>query len=246
MPESQKRHEKKWAKELTKARENVQAWKDAVQKSESIKKSAVELLEICSKRMYLMQEKGELGVRKNSDGDVYPQLRIVYWGEIESGTMNLVCIEVDYGYGDKARVGLWSLFRSIWDSQGLSGIMERSVAWWGGRSLGKAIYTEEIWKKVKACLKVLSSDLELDLNFDDSTVPLSPDDNAWNEWLEKEGQAVQPLMILGLPSPEAVANKTQWDKLELQAQWLLRSAKNQASLSEINPIPPNKPDNDIE
>jgi hypothetical protein len=224
--------DKRWARSMARARTRVKYWKTQVGRCEAARNRAVEMLEDYAKRMQAMLDRGELGSRKGADGESYPQLRIVYWGEIETGSMSLLCYEIDYGSNERARVGAWGSLRAVWDSSTLPW-SERLLAWRRSWSHGGEFGAEDIWLDIRACLKALCSDLELDLDFGVQGFPrpigdferqLRVDERAWDDWVAGQGESLSPLSMLPMDSalPEELApTPEEWIELEQQAKSLL-------------------------
>lgn len=210
---------------IRRAGRRIRRWKDAVRECEQAKEHAVALLEDCSARMAKMIERQEIGTRKCSDGQSYPQLRVVYWGEIETGSMSMLCVEIDYGDLDRARVGIWAKLRAFMDSTALGGV-EKMSAWWRGWNLGKPSGVESAWLEIKACLKALAVDLEYDLSYASESALPSFDEKAWGEWVSKQGDN---LIALSLPVPEHMEEPSstdeEWQDLGRQARALLTQVK---------------------
>lgn len=220
---------KKWARSMGKARARVAAWKAQVERSERARDLAVGMLEDYAKRLQTMLDRGELGSRKGSDGEDYPQLRIVYWGEIETGSMSLLCFEIDYGLGERARVGAWGRMRSVWESCSLP-FGERLLAWRRAFGHGAEHQTETVWVDIRACLKVLCADLAADLDFGASAFPrpegdferqLRVDEREWDAWVGAQGRALVPLGIGALAAIERQPSEQEWAQLESQTRALL-------------------------
>jgi len=212
-----------WASK--RAGRRIRRWKDAVRECEQAKEHAVKLLEDCTMRMTRMIERQEIGTRKCSDGQTYPQLRVVYWGEIESGSMSMLCVEIDYGDLERARVGIWAKMRALMDSTALGGV-EKVSAWWRGWSLGKPSSVESVWLEVKACLKALALDLEYDLGYVSESAPASFDEKAWGEWVSKQGENLVDLALPRTePWDEPSSNDEAWQDLGRQAKALLTQVK---------------------
>ena len=220
MSDQDPKREREWGKALAAARARTRSWREGVAECERARDLAVEVLRDCSERMGEMLERGEIGSRGDAQGQRYPQLRVVYWGEIESGSMSLACVEVDYGFGDKARVGVWGRLRAVWDCSGLSGPRERFGAWVAGWGLGSSIQSERAWLAVKACLRSMSMDLDLDLKFGSSP---GRETGAWADWLSNEGSDTQPLAPLGLEEGTELPGEQEWEDLGRRAAGILDS-----------------------
>ena len=241
---------KKWERSMEKARGRVEGWKAQVARSERARDVAVEMLEDYGKRLQTMLERGELGSRKGSDGEDYPQLRIVYWGEIETGSMSLLCFEIDYGGGERARVGAWARMRSVWESCSLP-FGERFLAWRRALGHGSEHQAEQVWLDIRACLKVLCADLELDLDFGANAFPrpkgdferqLRVDEREWDAWVSAQGRELVPLGFGGAAAIERQPSEQEWAQLESQTRELLdgvaRALRGEPSRDEGSLEPP--------
>ena len=158
--------EGRWGRSEKAALRRIHASRERVRRCEEARDQGVRLLEECTSRMQSMVERGEIGARKLGDGQEYPQARIVYWGEIESGAMSMMALEVDYGEGFKARAGAWCRGRALWECASMSPI-ERFEAFVRSFSLGSVGHAEKIWGLLRSALRALSSELELELEFAD-------------------------------------------------------------------------------
>ena len=184
----------------------------------------VELLEECSARMQALVERGEIGERKNEDGQDYPQARIIYWGEIETGAMSMMALEVDYGEGFKARAGLWARGRALWECASMSPI-ERWEAFYRASSLGTVAHREKILGLLRAALRALSNELEMELDFVNfergvDILLTSEGVEGINSWSAAWSKSSQPPHVNRLAEPREPTPE-EWRTLEVDARRLI-------------------------
>lgn len=213
---SQGPEKRQWASSVSKARARVDAARDDASRSERARGFALGMLEEYAKRVRTMVARGELGSRKAG-------------GEAYTGSMSLLCFEVDYGSGARARVGAWARMRAVWESCSLP-LGERLLAWRRALGHGSESQAEKVWMDIRACLKVLSADLAPELEFggkererpeaDFERHPRAGE-GAWDAWVAAQGPGLVPLSMGSPAAAERLPTEHEWAQLGSETQEIL-------------------------
>lgn len=220
------REDKKSRRAQRKALTRIHAIKAKTKVCEQAREEAKWMLEDYAERMRFLVECGEIGSRRGQSGEEYPQMRVIYWGEVETGAMTMMVLEVDYGWGHHARVGMWGTLRSLWECPALT-FRERVGTWRRASMLGDPEKVEEVWAMVIAALRALSCDIEHELEFEhemvlDVDLSSGPgaDEASWRQWVAQQGEELAPWGEAARPPTEL-----EWDDLGVEARDILERVR---------------------
>lgn len=207
---------------------------------------ATEMLKRFGKSMFEMVERGEIGSRHSDDGKNYPQMRLLYWGEIESGGLSMIAIEVDFGHGQSARVGAWARWRALWDCPSMP-VRERWDAWRLSSSIGTPRHEEKVWLRLSASLRALSREIEPELDFSDFSdfsdfdeldVRIGGEPDLLGAWAGARSE--QPMLVHQAPL-DREPSEAEWAELEIEARAILECVKRSIDEGARAPRPPADP-----